>query len=449
MPLPFSLVVEPPNRADLCRLRRPHTFVVVVDGEARGTTPLSMSVGDGDHHVSFQRSGFLEQDQLVHATPGRPTAISVALWRETPDVTPLRPVLPGATIADAAFLSDGRVVLAVAMPPDGRREIWLLDRPGHPVLVGPPEALPLLAISPDGQELAYLAAAARPGSGTGATPSRLTDLRVRHVGDELAKTWYTLPPTAVGAQISSISWAPSGKGLLVVSSRRLAATSPESTLVWVSAPRDSHSPGATRELVTLPSEVVPDSFTWNPGGDQVAFLAATGSTMVLCLTDTATAGFYYLANLSRGDSTAVSFPPVAWSNSGQRFAYTALRDGSGPSGGWLFGSGPSRGLFLDDGTGNPSRQLGSVDEQAPVWWDADSIAVLLQPRHDGPLTLSVVDLTGTSRMLGLIPLSPQGPISARWDLTRAQAILAVPTTSGIGSSGREYWLVRWRPEQER
>src|SRR5207248_195146 len=58
--------------------------------------------------------------------------IEVALWQRRPEVVPLRPVYPGASLIDARFLDGGQVALLVGLPaqaaaPGASRELWRLD----------------------------------------------------------------------------------------------------------------------------------------------------------------------------------------------------------------------------------------------------------------------------------------------------------------------------------
>lgn len=427
----------------------PPGATVVIDGDARGETPLSLPVNVGQHQLELRLTGYLQQAQSLRINPGQALTISSSLWDYTPDVVALRPALPGATIADARFLNDGRVALAVAVPPDGVRQAWVLNRTGQPSQIGPSPSFPGLELSPDATAVGFLAAKGPTMTAGFATPSPFTQLQVLRLGEHDPTTWFALPPSAKNDRLSALSWSPDGQSIIVVDTQQPQWGATQSNLFWVSAPKDAHAPGEGRLLVTIPSEILPDSFIWSPLGDQVAFLSSTGNTTSLCRIRVDGSAFQYLADVSRENSTTVAVATVAWSPDNRGFAYSALRDGSTTAGNWFFNSAPSRGLYVDRGTVGPSQPVEALDAQAPVWWDDTSIAVLTQLRQNGPLTLEQVDSAGVIHLLGTIPLSPRGTISARWDVNHAQAIIAFPTTSGFGASPREYWLVRWRPEAGR
>jgi hypothetical protein len=86
--------------------------------------------------VILRHSGALEVTREVDV-PAAGTALNVTLWRAQPTAVKLRPAYPGAAIADAQFLADGRITLVLLLPagagavsgqPTLRvREAWLLD----------------------------------------------------------------------------------------------------------------------------------------------------------------------------------------------------------------------------------------------------------------------------------------------------------------------------------
>ena len=61
-------------------------------------------------------------------------SLSIRLWRREPDITPVRPVLPGAGLIDARFGANGVLGLTVHGPAGsnatqnaGQTGIWQLD----------------------------------------------------------------------------------------------------------------------------------------------------------------------------------------------------------------------------------------------------------------------------------------------------------------------------------
>jgi hypothetical protein len=104
---------------------------VNLDGTRLGWTPLDVQLSPGQHAVGLQHPDALDQDERL-TVPESGAAVSFRLWRRRPDVLPLRPVYPGASLVDAHFLDDGRVALLISLPPrpgesGATRELWRLD----------------------------------------------------------------------------------------------------------------------------------------------------------------------------------------------------------------------------------------------------------------------------------------------------------------------------------
>src|SRR5919199_3936337 len=111
----------------------PSRAQVSIDGARVGWTPLDVRLSPGQHALSVQHPDALDQDQtLAIAESG--ANVSITLWRRRPDVVPLRPVYPGASLVDARFLDDGQVALLISLPAQPgstgtTRELWRLDPP--------------------------------------------------------------------------------------------------------------------------------------------------------------------------------------------------------------------------------------------------------------------------------------------------------------------------------
>jgi hypothetical protein len=98
----------------------------------------------------------------------------IRLWRQRPSVLPLGAVYSGAILADARFLADGQVALVIGLPAaragvnqtTPTNEVWLLDpstgRLAPVTLAGVVVRAAVVALAPDGQQVAYVAAGSSP-----------------------------------------------------------------------------------------------------------------------------------------------------------------------------------------------------------------------------------------------------------------------------------------------
>ena len=78
-------------------------------------TPLDLRLSPGQHSLSLEHPDAFEEDRALQVAEDG-AVFNVALWRRHPDVVPLRPVYPGASLVDARFLDDGQVALLVGLP---------------------------------------------------------------------------------------------------------------------------------------------------------------------------------------------------------------------------------------------------------------------------------------------------------------------------------------------
>src|SRR5437867_10253477 len=85
----------------------PAGAAVLTGGRELGRTPTTVSTLPG-LILTLRRAGFLDAFVAV----GAPSA-DVTLWRAEPEMRLVRPPLPGASIASADFLPDGRVALGI------------------------------------------------------------------------------------------------------------------------------------------------------------------------------------------------------------------------------------------------------------------------------------------------------------------------------------------------
>ncbi|HEU5423476.1 MAG TPA: PEGA domain-containing protein, partial [Nitrolancea sp.] len=362
MQLPISFVFEPPTRADLRdAARNPRLWVlaaalcllvagaiilaraqraarelpadaaltvtstpagaaVVIDGRERGSTPAALALPRGHHWVTLRLARYGDVSYEVDLAPDRPATLDGILWTPTPLVQRLRSPLPGAAIADARFLADGRLALILALPGRDERQLWLVDRGGDARLFGPPGARLALTIARDGDRVAYLARGTAPASGTPTIDPtgapRLDEVWVAGLDGERGERRYALPPNTADERLVDLSWSPDGGHLLLVSQQR-----PQGGTLRTRLLRLDTGTGEARELIALPGEVVPASYEWSPAGDRVALLIRAASRTTLCLVGTADGSFRALA-----EAGSTPFPPLAWSPRGDRLAYSAQPD---------------------------------------------------------------------------------------------------------------------------
>lgn len=465
---------------------------VLIDGQALGTTPLETAVLPGLHSVTLRRSGALDATRELNV-PAMGAALDVALWRAQPTAVKLRPAYPGAAIADAQFLADGRIALIILLPTSAGavsgqgalREAWLLDPvSGHLDAFSPSIRASALAFSPDGAHVAYLQQAPPPapgqaGAGTPHIARRLDEVWIAAQDDrQPLRRVFQLPPPERGSsfdtppveQLADVAWAPDGRHLLIATRIGDGATVSRARLLVL----DTEDPGgAPRELVTMPAEPVAGSYSWSADGSWVAFVArAVGApagkglvTLVAAhLADDGAPGFRYLADLGHADSSAPPLPvtPVAWEPAAAedgpaaRLLYTAPVAAAAASGGLLdLGSllsfrGPAEppsGLFLTtpaepELAPDDQRRVGSaVGLVGPVWLSPAvgpaTGPVLALARTDdkgGQLTLRSVDFgSGSVRnTAGRLPASigSRSALGVRWDAAHGQALLLARATTG-------------------
>ena len=414
----------------------PTGATVEVDGRGRGETPLVLALSEREHVVVLRRPG--AADALYAVTPNADVTITLQadLWRRSPQLERLRPALPGASIQHADFLADGRAVLIPSLPPGDERQAWLLADGGQMERVGPPIIQGSLAVSPDGQRVAYLAR----GDAKGPTPV-LDEVWIAPAHGERGERRYRLPPSIMGETLVDLAWSRDGQGLLLVSRQRLSGGGTRSLLRWL--PSGSTQP---RDLVSLPSDIVPGSFLWSPSGHAVAFLTQSGSQTALCRLDIETGQLRYLADVQDGDAHPFPMPPIAWAPDGEHLLYTAPPQGHSGQGGWLLGGKPQPSLFLASPEDPGGRRLAETEARFPVWRPDGSLLALASGKRG--LVLRAFTPAGTAWDVGDIPLDVT-VYAVRWDPAHAQAILALRPRGSWSPAQTEYWLARWQPEEAR
>lgn len=244
----------------------------------------------------------------------------------------------------------------------------------------------------------------------------------------------------------------------MVSQLRLPGGGGRTRILWhdTAVPLDAAGSGAVRELVTLPSDVVPASWTWRSDGGQLAFLTRAAGRVALCLLgtplDAPAAGrpdpdrvlFRYLADLG-GDGSTPRIAPLAWAPSGSpaRVVYAGPADNTQ-------GSGRGSALFASGLVGDPADRLAPASGLAPAWRSDDFVATLVATKRNGALAARLVAPDGTTVDGAAVSLAGGGPDGVRWDLARARAIVTVPAAgSGVGAEGCDLWLLQWTEEEPR
>lgn len=413
----------------------PPGAAVEIDGRARGHTPVEVPAAPGEHRVVLRLRGYADAAYPVRVDAVQTASLAGELWLRSPEAWRLRPVFPGATIADATFLGDGRLALTVALPPGDERQLWLVDGRGGARRLGRWPARGAVAASPDGTRVAYLAA------GDGSATSGAAD-ELWLAGHDGTRGSRLFALSAGDERLIDLSWAPDARRLLLLSRQQLAAGAQRTRVRLLDA-----ATGETRELASVPSAVVPGSYAWSPDGARFALLTQVGQLTSLCLLGT-DGEFRYLADLSRDDPTPLPFSPVAWSRDGARLLYAAPAQDRPAANGWLFGAKPSTALFAAEAAQPLPRSVPGASGQAPVWRPDGSILVLARGQG-GNLVLRQVETGAELRDVAELPVHAGSAFAARWDPARAQAIVAVPGAATLGAAQPDYWLVRFRPEAAR
>ncbi len=410
----------------------PSGATVLVDSRGRGETPLVLPLSERAHEIVLQSA-----DAVSEVTPaaGVTTTLQADLWRRSPQLERLRSPLPGATVQHADFLTDGRVILSLSLPPGEDRQAWLLAT-GQAERLGPANIQGSLGVSPDGQNVAYLARS----DATGPTP-HLDEVWLAPAHESRGDRRYRLVTSSSNETLVDLSWSRHGQGLLLASRERLSGGGSRTNLRWLRL-------GSTeaRDLVSLPSDLVPSSFLWSPSGEVVAFLTQSGSQTALCLLEIETGQLRYLADVQDGDSHPLPIPPIAWATEGTQFLYTAPPQGRGGQGGWLLGGKSRPTLFLASPDNLSGRRVADAEARFPVWRPDGSLLALASGKRG--LVLRAFTPSGTARDIGEFPLDVTA-YAVRWDPVNAQAIVAVRPRGSWAPSQTEYWLARWQTEEAR
>jgi hypothetical protein len=143
----------------------PSGAAVEIDGVRRATTPARISISPGTHTLGLHQRDSLGFFRPLNVPP-RGAASSTTLWRRKPNVVTVRPVYPGATLANEQFEQDGGLDLSVrsgsvtTQNGPGPSELWRLDPltanlTKWPGVSDPDGVTSVLALAPGAQTVAY------------------------------------------------------------------------------------------------------------------------------------------------------------------------------------------------------------------------------------------------------------------------------------------------------
>jgi PEGA domain len=421
--------------ADLRISSRPAGAEAWIDGRAVGQTPAVVGVAPGAHQLQLKAEGAIDAGYALEVQqPG--AAFHAALWRRQPELIRVRPALPGASLASARLQSDGQVALALDVGGHGELQAWQLDP-----ITSAQEALPgslaggRLAVAPNGQRVATIGTELGPPS-----PSRSNDGRsvvwlseAAQPGAPLTAIWHA-PATD---SLADLTWTPEERGLLAVTEQGSPTDRQVRTRLWLI---DVDS-GSARQLLALPSHVVPGAFSWRPDGRQVALLAHDGSLNALCLLDLE-GEFRYLADLEPSSVLPLPYPPVTWSADSQRLAFAAPRQEPAATPSTWLQTRPRRVVYVSNAGAVAPRVLTELNAVGVAWREDGQLLALTRGRDSGLLVV-LVDAAGHEQRLLELPMRAADAYAAQWDVGRARMLLA----SAAGSE-LDYWLVRLGLEEQ-
>jgi hypothetical protein len=400
-------------------LSEPAGASVWLDNRLLGRTPATVVVPTTDALLTLRFDGFA--DAFVRASG---STLDASLWRAQPVVRWLRPPVPGAAIRSAEFLPDGRVALAIDVPPGGERQPWAydpigahLERLGH---APTPGTLPsTVAVAPDGTRTASIL---HLDGLDGAAADQLTL-------DGPDGPHQPLDPGPVGERLLDVTWSPNADGVLLLSQRQTRGGT-QFVQRWVG------TDGAVREVVELPKAPVVGSWVWAPDGHAVAFLVQ-GDPITLVTLDTTTGELRNLEDL-RADAvpTSGAVAPAAWELSGS-LLYAApakrLPGSASTTAPVLFAVAPGR---VD------AHRIGDVE---PVWAPvavADGVLLTLARADNDVLVLRTVDQSGHALGEQRLGVQVSGAFAARWDLSHQQLLIV----RAIAGNAVEVLLLRFADE---
>jgi hypothetical protein len=410
-----------------------------IDGQPRGTTPISIDLMPGRHQLSVAGLDAIEETRTVDLESAG-ASVQFDLWRAQPTIAYLKPPLPGATLGDARFLADGRVGLQVVLP-DGEDQAWALDGSGRSTSqrLGDISAYAPLAIRPDGQAAAVLRPRANQQPRGG--PTVLVD----HA--PLGEVWLDSAVAGVAPQhlwtvpdpnqeLVDLDWAPDGRHLLVVSRQPVSGGAARTVISWLDT-----GTGESEDLAVLPSEVAAGTYVWSPDGRTGGFVVHTASLAAVC-TLSVSGEFRYLGDLNHDGLLGPPVAPVAWAPDG-RVVYGALVSQTpAATSSASFAQNPA-GLFVSDPPEAPGQSFSPTPALVPLWRsDGRLLSVGLPSGQETGLQLRELDEHGNARSIARIDVPAPGPTAygVRWDLARQRALVITNRGSSSGPA-HDFWLV--------
>jgi len=429
---PTAPAAETPSAAPLSVTSTPGGATVLVDGQEQGKTPVTLAVAPGHHEVVLRALDAIDESRSIDVAP-EGFRLAVPLWRAHPLAHTLKPTLPGAAIADATFLDDGRVGLTISLPGD-ERQAWTLD-PAHHFSVdrlGSVAPAAPLALRPDGQAVAFLHASTA-ARDTGSS-DRLAELWLASFADHDGHAVWAL--TEPSEELVDLAWSPDSRHLLLIGRQHPSLGAARTSLRWL----DTTTNDAPL-LALLPSEVVPGSAVWRADGRAVAFIVHTASLTAVCTLDDA-GGFRYLGDLGHDGLAGPPVVPVAWEPDG-RVAYSAIRPQDASTSSNPFGlSTPAIGLFLADLTASPGQPVAGDTGLVPFWRPDGRLFVASLPA-EGASGLRLRALDGQSQVIDVATLDVPTPNATgyglRWDASRQRALLV--TNQAAASGSHDFFLL--------
>jgi hypothetical protein len=401
---------------------------VWLDGRESGVTPLDVFVEPGAHAVVLKAADALDGQYTVRVG-GEGAALEAVLWRRQPRLTRLRPTLPGAALSDVRLLSDGQLALSTGVPLTKQLQAWRLDPASGALEALVTEASGTrIAVAPDGEHVAYTGYDVGPTPTASAPESNLLWLVDR---GRLVPSAGWRAPLGSAERLLDASWSPRDDRLLVVSNQPQPGGTVRSRVWLVDADGQ-----AAREVLTLPSVVVPGSAVWSPDGTHVAFLAHAGAVNAVCLLDVEGA-FRYVADLDPGQVPPLPYPPVSWSADSERLLIVAPHQHpTGLSSGWLQPSETRHAVYVASVAEPVLLSLGDTTLDFATWREDGQVLGLGRLGNDGALDLRLAGTAGNTQHLLELPVKPGANYAVAWDVGRARVLVANPTPNG----GVDYWL---------